>query len=109
MFISSAFPPDTAARQPLTVAAILLFYACHYLLVVHPTLPHIYILRLIIVPVVLWQAWYCAVGLDWPTGLARLLGRDSVGRHHHENYGYVARDSFSKYVFPRAFSSDWDN
>ena len=94
---------------PLTVAAILLFHACHYLLAVLSILPHIYILRLAIVPVILWQAWYCAVGLDWPTGLARLLGRDSVGRYHHENYRYVVRDSFSKYVFPHALSSDWDN
>jgi len=53
MFISSAFPPDSAARQPLTVAAILLYYACHYLLAV-AILPHAYVLRLVFVPVVLW-------------------------------------------------------
>jgi len=110
MFISSAFPPDPAARQPLTVAAILLLYAYHYLLAVLAILPHTYIVRLAFLSVVLWQAWYCAVGLDLPAALAKLLGRDSVGRLHQVNYGYVVRDSFSKYVFPlHAFSSDLDN
>jgi len=110
MFISWALPPDPAARQPLTIAAILLLYVCHYLLAVLAILSHTYILRLAFVPVGLWQAWYCAVGLDLPAGLAISLGRDGMGRHHRKNYGYVVRDSFPKYVFLlRAFSSDWDN
>ena len=96
MFISFAFPPDPAARQPLTITAILLLYACHYLLAVLAILPHTYILRLAFMPVALWQAWYCAVGLDLPAALAKLLGHDSVDRLHHMNYGYAVRDSFSK-------------
>jgi len=59
MFIPSAFPPDPAARQPLTVAAVLPLCACHYLLAMLAILPHMYILRLAFVPVVLWQVWYC--------------------------------------------------
>ena len=110
MFILSALPPDPAARQPLTIAAILLLCACHYLLAVLAILLHTYILRLAFVTVGHWQAWYCAVGLDLPAGLAISLGRDGMGRYHHKNYGYVVRDSFPKYVFLlRAFSSDWDN
>jgi len=102
MFISAAFPfpPDPAARQPFTVAAFLPLCACQYLLAVLAILPHTYVLRLAIVPVVLWQAWYCAVGLDFSAALAKSLGRDSVDRLNHWNYGYVVRDSFSKYVFP---------
>ena len=94
MFIPPAFPPDPAARQPLTVAAVLPLYACHYLLAVLAILPHTYILRLAFVPVVLWQAWYCAVGLDFSAGVAKSLGRDGVGRLNQWNYGYVVRDSF---------------
>ena len=110
MFISSAFPPDPAARQPLTVTALLSLYACHYLLAVLAILPHTYILRLAFVPVALWQAWYCAVGLDLSAALAKASGLDSVGRLHHKNFGYMVRDLFSKYVFLlHAFCSGGDN
>lgn len=109
MFISSAFPPDPAARQPLTVTAILSLYACHYLLAVLAILPHTYILRLAFVPVALWQAWYCAVGLDFPAALAKSLGHGSVGRLHHNNYGYMVRVLFSKYFFLHEFCSGGDN
>jgi len=94
MFIPPAYPPDPSARQPLTVAAVLPLYACHYLLAVLAILPHTYVLRVAFVPVVLWQAWYCAVGLDFSAGVARSLGRDGVGRLNQWNYGYVVRDSF---------------
>jgi len=93
MFTSSAFPPDPGARQPFTVAAFLPLCVCQYLLAVLAILPHTYVLRLALVPVVLWQAWYCAVGLDLSAALAKSLGRDSVGRLNHWNYGYVVRDS----------------
>ena len=111
MFNSSAFPPDPDARQPLTPAAILPLYACHYFLAVLVILPHTYILRLAFVPVVLWQAWCCAVGLDISAALANSLGRDSVGRLTHWNYGYVVRDSFSKYLFFSftRFLQGWDD
>ena len=100
MFILSAFPPDPAARQPVTVTAILRLYACHYLLAVLVILPRTYILRLAFGPVVLWQAWYCAVRLEMPAAMAKLLGRDHVGRLHHEHYGYVVRDLISNYCLP---------
>jgi len=110
MFVSSAFPPDPAARQPFTVAAFLPLCAGQYLLAVLAILPHTYILRLAFVPVALWQAWYCAVGLDFPAALAKSLGRDSVGRFHHYNYGYMVRVLFSKYFFLlHAFCSGGDN
>lgn len=110
MFISSAFPPDPAARQPLTITAILSLYAFHYFLAVLAILPHTYFLRLAFVPVVLWQAWYCAVGLDFPAALTKRSGHDDVGRLHHKNYGYMVCDSFSKYVLLlHAFCSGRDD
>ena len=102
MFVSSTFPPDLTS-QPLLVAAILLLYACRYL-------PHAYVLKLAFVHVVIRQAWYCAVGLDFSVGVARSLGRDRVGRLNQWDYGCVVCDSFSKYVFFfHAFCSGWDN
>jgi len=96
ILILSAFPPDLAACQPLTVSAIVPHYACHYLLAVLAILSHTYISRLAFVPVVLRQARYSAVELDLPTGLAKSLVRDSVESLYHKVYGYVVCVSFSK-------------
>ena len=97
MFISSTFlpnPPDPASRQPYTTTAFLPLWACHYLLAVLAILPHTYFVRLALVPIVLWQTWNCAVGLDFSAGLAKWLGRDSVDRINHWNFAYVVRDPF---------------
>src|SRR5260221_14297511 len=103
----SALPPDPAARQPFTVvAAFLPLCACQYLLAVLAILLHTYVLRLAFVPMVLWQAWYCAVGLDFSAALAKSLGHDSMDRLNHWNYGYVVRNSFfqiTSFFFFHAF------
>ncbi|KAI9437859.1 hypothetical protein F5148DRAFT_890301 [Russula earlei] len=92
MFLPSAIfphPPDPALRQPYTTAVFLPLYICHYLLAVLAVLPHTGFLRLAFVPVILWQAWYCAVGLDLSAGLAKSLGRDSSARLNHCNLVFV--------------------
>jgi hypothetical protein len=102
--------PGSYARQPLTVAAVLPLYACHYLLAVFTILPPTYFLRLAFLPVVLWQAWCCAVGLEFSAGFANSLGRDRADRFNQWNYGYVVRDSFSKHILlPHAFFLGWDD
>jgi hypothetical protein len=95
MFISSAYfldPPDPTSRQPFTTAAFLPLWACHFLLAVLAILPHTHTLRLAMAPVMLWQAWNCAVGLDFSAGVAKLLGRDSVERLNHWNFAYGVRN-----------------
>ncbi|KAH9958220.1 hypothetical protein BC827DRAFT_1136615 [Russula dissimulans] len=90
-FLSAKFPapPDPALRQPFTTAAFLPLGSCHYLLALLVILPRTFILRLALVPIILWQAWNCAVGLDFSAGLAKWLGRESSERLNHWNFAYV--------------------
>jgi hypothetical protein len=89
-------PPDPTSRQPFTTAAFLPLCACNYILAVLAILPHTYILRLALVPVILWQAWNCAVGLNFSAALAKSAGHDSVDRLNHHNFAYGARDPFCR-------------
>jgi len=88
-------PPDPALRQPFTTAAILPLYSCHFLLAVLAILPYTFILRLALVPIILWQTWNCAVVLDFSAGLARFLGLESSDRLNHWNFAYVVRSTMS--------------
>jgi len=97
MSIPSAFfsnLPDPTSRQPFTAAAFLPLYACHYVLAVLAILPHTFILKLALLPVILWQAWNCAVGLDFSAGVAKSLGLESSARVNHWNFAYVVRHPF---------------
>ena len=88
MSFPSAFlpsPPDPASRQPFTVAAFLPLFSLQYVLAVLAILPHTFILRLALLPVLLWQAWKYAVGLDLSVGLANLFGLESPARLSYLN------------------------
>jgi hypothetical protein len=94
MTFPSAFlpsPPDPASRQPFTTAAFLPLYSLHYVLAVLAILPHTFILKLALLPILLWQAWKCAVGLDLSVGLANLLGIESSARLRYFNFLFVVR------------------
>jgi hypothetical protein len=56
--------PNPASRQPFTTAAFLVPYSLHYALAVLAILPHTSILKLALLPILSWQAWNCAAGLD---------------------------------------------
>jgi hypothetical protein len=101
MSFPSAFlpsPPDPASRQPFTTAAFLPLYSLHYVLAVLAILPHTFILKLALLPILLWQAWECAVGLDFSAGLANLFGLESTARLRHFNFMFVVR------FYSRAYS-----
>ena len=85
--------PDPASRQPFTTAAFLPLYSLHYVLAVLAILPHTSILKLALLPTVLWQAWKCAVGLDLSVGLGNLLGLESSARLRYFNFLFVVRFS----------------
>jgi hypothetical protein len=84
-------PPDLALRQPLTGAAFFPYYLTFYAMAVLVILPHTFIIRLSLLPFVLWQAWRCAVGLDLSAGLALSLGIESGERFNHLNLVYAVR------------------
>jgi hypothetical protein len=94
MSFPSAFlpsPPDPASRQPFTTAAFLPLYSLHYVLAVLAILPHTFILKLALLPILLWQAWKCATGLDFSAGLANLFGLESSARVNQFNFMFVVR------------------
>ena len=84
-------PPDPASRQPFTAAAFLPLYSLFYVLAVLSILPHTSILKLALLPILLWHAWKCAVGLDFAAGLANLFGLESSDRLRHFNFMFVVR------------------
>ncbi|KAH9997355.1 hypothetical protein BJV77DRAFT_1059170 [Russula vinacea] len=80
--------PDPAARQPFTNAAFFPLYSCHYVLAVLAILPRTFVLKLVLLPIVVWQAWKCAVGLDFAAGMANSMGVEG-SRLRHFNFLYV--------------------
>ena len=92
-FPSTFFPslPDPASRQPFTNSAILPLHLLYYALAVLAILPHTFILKLALLPVILWQAWKCAVGLDLSLGLANSMGLESPARLVSLNNLFVVR------------------
>jgi hypothetical protein len=84
-------PPDPASRQPFTTTAFFPLFSLHYALAVLAILPHTFILKLALLPIVLWQAWKCAVGLDLSVGLANLLDIESSARLRYFNFLFVVR------------------
>jgi len=90
MFIYS---PDPALRQPLTLAAVFPVFLGYYAQAVLAILPNTFIFRLLLLPFILWQAWRCAVGLDFGAFLAQLLGYQSADRFAFFNNSFVVRFS----------------
>ncbi len=101
MSFLSAFlpnPPDSASRQPFTTTAFFAPYSLHYVLAVLAILPHTFILKLVLLPVLLWQTWKCAVGLDVSVVMANSLGLENSDRLHHWNLALVVRRTQSPIV-----------
>jgi hypothetical protein len=99
-------PPDPASRQPFTTAAFLPLFSLYYVLAVLAILPHTFILKLALLPILLWQAWQCAVGLDFSAGLANLFGLESSARLRHFNFMFVVRFSWSSTLSFPSLSTD---
>jgi len=99
-FLDLFTPPDPALRQPFTGAAFFPFYSSYYAMAVLVILPHTFILRLSLLPFVLWQAWRCAVGLNFSAGLALSLGVKNGERLNHWNFAYLVRFMSSVYYPP---------
>jgi hypothetical protein len=66
--------PDPALRQPATLAALVPVFLSIYAQAVLAVLPNTFILKLSLLPFIVWQAWNCAVGLNFSMGLAKWLG-----------------------------------
>ena len=80
--------PDPALRQPFTLATFLPLILSYYAMAVLVILPHTFILRLSFLPLVLWQAWRCAFGLDISALSPGVKDSEPL---NHFNSGYVVR------------------
>ena len=85
--------PDPALRQPFTPAAIFPLFVSYYAQAVLTILPNTFIFRLLLLPFILWQAWRCAVGLDFGAYLAQFPGYQGAGGFEFLNLCFVVRSS----------------
>jgi hypothetical protein len=88
MFIHS---PDPALRQPLTPTTVLPLFSSFYVLGVLAILPNTFLLKLLLLPFIIWQAWKCAVELDLSACLVQLPGFQNVDGLAFWNLIYVVR------------------
>jgi hypothetical protein len=84
-------PTDLSLHQQLTVTAILPFLLSHYAMAVLAILPNTFILKLSLLPLIVWQAWTCVVGLNLSMWIARLLGLRSADRFSFWNFTFAVR------------------
>jgi hypothetical protein len=82
-------PLDPALRQPITQGALVPLHLSVYALAVLAILPNTFILKLSILPFIVWQGWSCAVGQNFATGLARGLGHQNAERLNFWNPAFV--------------------
>ncbi|KAH9972134.1 hypothetical protein BGW80DRAFT_1460056 [Lactifluus volemus] len=84
-------PPDPSLRQPLTLSVVLPVYTGHYAMAVLAMLPNTFILKLSLLPFIIWQAWTCAVGFDSSLSIAQWLGYQTADRLVFWNFPFVVR------------------
>ena len=84
-------PPDPTSRQPFTNAAILPLNFLYYVIAVLTILPHTFFLKLVFLPIILWQAWKCAVRLDYSLGLENSMGLEVSAGLSNSNNLFVVR------------------
>ena len=90
--------PDPAPRQPWTLAAVFPLFLSYYVQAVLAILPNTFILKLLLLPFILWQAWRCVVGLDFGAFVAQLSGYQGADGLAFLNVFFVVR--FCRKWFP---------
>jgi len=83
--------PDLSSRQPFTFTATLPLVVTYLALAALAIFPNTFTLKLSLLPVIIWQAWRCAIGLDLAERLAQLLGIQSSQVLNFWNYLFVVR------------------
>ena len=82
--------PDLSLRQSSVTALIPLFLT-YYALAVLAILPKTFLLRLLLQPVFLWQAWMCVANVDFSAWLAQSLGLQNADRVIFWNFPFMVR------------------
>jgi len=76
----SIYSLDLALRQPFTLTVLLPFLLSYYAQAVLAILPNTFILKLLLLPFIQWQAWRCAMRYDFGELLAQWFGHPSTDR-----------------------------
>ena len=85
-------PNDSLALlQPLTLAALSPLLLSYHVQAVLAILPNTFILKLLLLPYISWQAWKCIVEFDHAALFAQLLGHDRTDRVAFCSFVYVVR------------------
>jgi hypothetical protein len=101
--------PDPALRQPATLAAITPVILSVYAQAVLAILPNTFILKLALLPFIVWQTWSCVVGLDVSAAVAKWSGLQSDDRLRFWNVSFaVCAKSFHRAVILRLRAIDSD-
>ncbi|KAH9058051.1 hypothetical protein EDB87DRAFT_961389 [Lactarius vividus] len=80
--------PDPSLRHESATALIPLSLA-YYALGVLAILPNTFLFRLLLQPVILWQAWWCATNIDFSALLAQSLGLQNSDTVKLWNFSFV--------------------
>lgn len=91
----SFFLPDPSLRQPLTLTAVTPLFLSYYALAVLSILPNTFILKLSILPFIVWQGWSCAAGLNLSAALA---GLQSADQQNFSNIGFVVGTTWKDFL-----------
>ncbi len=89
------FLPDLSLRQSSAVTAVIPLLLSYYALGVLAILPNTFLIRLLLQPVFVWQAWRCVEDVDFAAWLAQLLGLESTDRINFWNSPFVVRSLFA--------------
>jgi hypothetical protein len=89
--MSFLFPdfPDPALRQPATLATLAPVLLSVYAQAILAILPNTFILKLSLLPFIVWQTWSCAVGMNFSAAVAKWSGLQSDERLTFWNVSFV--------------------
>ena len=82
--------PDLSLREPSVIAVIPLLLS-FYALAVLAILPNTFLFKLLLQPMLMWQAWRCAADVDFSAWLAQSLGLKRADSINFFNAVFVVR------------------
>ncbi|KAH9168392.1 hypothetical protein EDB89DRAFT_1588568 [Lactarius sanguifluus] len=81
--------PDPSLRYPSAITSLIPLCLTYYALGVLAILPNTFLFKLLLQPVFLWQAWWCATNVDFAAWLAQSLGLQNSDSVRLWNFPFV--------------------
>ncbi|KAH9058076.1 hypothetical protein EDB87DRAFT_1564434 [Lactarius vividus] len=81
--------PDPSLRHSSAVPALIPLSLTYYALGMLAILPNTFLFRLLLQPVFLWQAWWCATNVDLSAWFAQSLGLQNPESHRLWNFPFA--------------------